>query len=672
MDIQQILQQFFIEYQIRLLNLLGFFCLVLTLFVCLVRFSSRRRKVAMLQIEFFTGVMLMSDMFAYYFRGNTTSEGWWGIRIANFLLFVSIYAIIYGFNNYIVSLLMGKDKLKKLPVRLLLGYILSGVGMTIVTISQFTHWLYRIDENNMYHRGPLITIGFILPAIILFIQLTVIIQHFKLFSPGVFISLLFYILMPVAAAYLQAISTGISSMNIAIGFSAIVLYMFSIVEQNHYMHSAFITDLPTGLPNTQGYLIEIDKKVANHTIKDYCSIYFDINRMGMFNRKYGNDVGDAVIKAYAKEIDSHLEKSEVLGRLGGNFFIALIKQKNKNAFLELLKETSVSVKIGKKYTLLKISATAGGFEPTHNRVTPEHMIGYAAQALNYAKNVVKKPYVAMTSELLAQVERDRQVEAQIPQAIEDKEFVPFYQPKVDSETNLVCGAEALVRWVHEGSTVPPIQFIPIMERNDSICTLDFYMLNAVCKDIKVWLDRGMQPPVVSVNFSRRNLGNPKFINDVYNTIKRNEVPLKYIQVEVTETIDEYPISVLRGVVAGLQQLGISVAIDDFGVGSSSISLLKEMSFDVIKIDKKFIDYENKRDITLLRFIVEIAKAIDAEVVAEGVELQEQINMLKEMGCRIIQGYFYSKPIPKSEFESFLLEHREKTEEAVQEINPENA
>ncbi|MGN0582600.1 MAG: EAL domain-containing protein, partial [Oscillospiraceae bacterium] len=266
------------------------------------------------------------------------------------------------------------------------------------------------------------------------------------------------------------------------------------------------------------------------------------------------------------------------------------------------------------------------------------------------KNVMKKPFTYLTKEILDKINESRQLEERIPAALKNGEFLPYYQPKVDIDNMELCGAEALARWEYDNTVVSPAKFIPVMEKDDSICGLDFYILDRVCKDVAGWIDQGLEPPCISVNFSRRNLGNPVLAEEIHNVVVDNNIPEKYIQVEITETIDEYPLSYLKGVVEALQRYGLTVAIDDFGTGSSSINLLREISFDVLKIDRQFIECRSEKEKKLLEHIIDIAHDIDSHVIAEGVEQMDQIKMLKDYGCSQIQGYVFDKPLRKSEFE----------------------
>ena len=187
-----------------------------------------------------------------------------------------------------------------------------------------------------------------------------------------------------------------------------------------------------------------------------------------------------------------------------------------------------------------------------------------------------------------------------------------------------------------------------MESNDTIRYLDMHILECVCEDIAGWLKEGIEIPVISVNFSRRNLADPDLARKIDEVVKASKIPSDLIEIEVTESSDEFSIDVLGNFVDELHKLGYKASIDDFGSASSSLTLLREISFDTLKIDKGFVDHSKKRDLAILSHIIKLAKEIDTGIVAEGVEQKNQIDVLDQLGVDVIQGYFFDKPLSKAE------------------------
>ena len=243
-----------------------------------------------------------------------------------------------------------------------------------------------------------------------------------------------------------------------------------------------------------------------------------------------------------------------------------------------------------------------------------------------------------------------------PEALEKEEFLVYYQPKVYLKDYSLAGAEALCRWYHDDELISPGSFIPVLERSKAICALDFYMLDHVCQDIRRWLDEGRDVVNVSVNLSRCHFGNRNLLNDILNVIDKHNVPHQYIELELTETAIDVNFEDLKELVFGLQNHGISVAVDDFGTGYSSLNLVRELPWDVLKIDKSFLE-ENKdapeQNRVMLKHIIAMSQEMGISSIVEGVETIEQAKMLKENNCLMAQGFYFDKPLPKDVFEERL-------------------
>lgn len=242
----------------------------------------------------------------------------------------------------------------------------------------------------------------------------------------------------------------------------------------------------------------------------------------------------------------------------------------------------------------------------------------------------------------------------------------YYQPKVDANTNKICGAEALVRWMHEGRLIPPVQFIPQLEREGSVCRLDYYVLEETCRFIRKRLDEGKKVPCISVNFSRRHLEEDYLVKKIVNVIDKYGIDHGYIEIELTESEDFQNYEIMSEIVDGLRSEGIATSIDDFGTGYSSLNMIKKVDLNVIKIDKSFIPMETEypgkeTDMVMFVSIVDLVRKLGKKTIAEGVETKEQLRYLRQVGCDIVQGYVFDKPMPESEFE-VRLEQGYKDEE----------
>jgi EAL domain-containing protein (putative c-di-GMP-specific phosphodiesterase class I) len=220
---------------------------------------------------------------------------------------------------------------------------------------------------------------------------------------------------------------------------------------------------------------------------------------------------------------------------------------------------------------------------------------------------------------------------------------------------MLVGAEALVRWVRDGKVISPGEFIPVIEQDGSVCKLDFYMLEHVCRDIRSWLSMGIEPVRISVNFSRKHLSNPNLSEDIMRVIEKYDVPVRYIEIEVTETTDEEEQGMLGAFMRKMREYKIATAIDDFGTGYSSFNILRSFPIDVLKIDKSFIDDESltENDGIVLSNIVKMAKELKMDVITEGVENWEQVKFLQDIQCNVVQGFLFDRPMPPMDFEKKL-------------------
>lgn len=639
------------DIQLFLLFLGGTICALIFLFSSIVRYQSAKRKRSLLHLELVTSLLLFADYFSYIYKDDASALGGIIVRVTNFLLFFLIYAELLGLNRYLRTFVYETSKGGAIALNLV--NIFAYIGLVNIFINLYTGHIYSIDAGSVYNRGSLFFLSYIPPLLIYLVILTVVIKYRKIFPKLIFISLLSFAVLPLTCSFLQIFFFGTSLMNLSIGFCAIILFALSLIDQNFFLLQIASREKATGLPNAYGYIMEIRKLMDKGKLKEYNAIHFDIKRMGLINRKYGGATGSEIIIKYARKLRELIAEDEVLGRLGGNYFVALIRKENTRAFLDLLRKTEITISLQNGPEKVSISSVAGIYGIESDDIEPELIMNNVSMAGNIAKYMKHKPYIFLTQELQKEINEMRSLQELIPKCMAKKEFKPYYQPKVDVSKNELCGAEALVRWEHEGKIISPIQFIPVLEQNESICVLDFYMLDYVCQDIRKWLDEGRSIPTISVNFSRKNLGNPILAEEISNVLKKHNVPEKYIQIEITETIDEFPQDYLKGVVLALQGYGMSAAIDDFGTGSASINLIREVPFNVLKIDKSFISSNTDKDSRLLGHIISMGNDVGASVICEGVENKEQLEVLKKLGCPQIQGFYFDMPLSKSEFEKRL-------------------
>lgn len=249
-------------------------------------------------------------------------------------------------------------------------------------------------------------------------------------------------------------------------------------------------------------------------------------------------------------------------------------------------------------------------------------------------------------------------------ALEEKAFEAFLQPKYELKGETIVGAEALVRWITEGEIfLYPNNFIPFFEKNGFIINLDLYMFEKVCEIIHSWRSAGIKEVAVSINFSRRHLANEGFAEELGKIADSWKVPRSLLEIEVTESIAMENIVQIQRSFTALRRLGFSVALDDFGSGYSSLGFLKNMPIDTVKLDKSFFDrIENQQKFeTIIKHILLMAHELDLRVVAEGIETEEQVNLLRHFDCDMVQGFYYAKPMKEALFKEALKKQSKEME-----------
>ena len=392
-------------------------------------------------------------------------------------------------------------------------------------------------------------------------------------------------------------------------------------------------------------------------INQFAAVRFNLKHFSVVNEYIGRDNGTKVMKMFVGCVSELLtDENELVCRLGGDNFAVLVKADKLNSVLDVLSGRSIVFDPAQNERVV-ITATVGVYLIKEDAVRPTDIVDRASLAARIAKDSSETDVVFFDETILARSKRYMDISANFPKAIKDREFLVYYQPKVAIDGRHIAGAEALCRWMHDGKLVPPADFIPILEQGHDICKLDFYVLDTVCRDIRRWLDSGMNAVRISVNLSRRHLSDPDLLERVIEIIDSNNVPHQYIEIELTETTTEVEFKTLKKTIVGLQQAGISTSVDDFGIGYSSLNLIKEIPWNVLKLDKSLLpaqDDENPvQKGVMFRYIISMAQEMGLECISEGVETEEQVRLLAENHCNLAQGFYFDRPLPVEEFEKRL-------------------
>ncbi|MBE6852602.1 MAG: EAL domain-containing protein [Ruminococcus sp.] len=411
-------------------------------------------------------------------------------------------------------------------------------------------------------------------------------------------------------------------------------------------------DLLTGIWNYETLISYGNRLHKRNLLHNYTAIQINIKNFKLINSSYGSNYGDIVLQQYAVSLSGLLKKNEFIFRIGGDNFVILLNKKHEEHFREQAACINISIFINKTTETLQIFSRCGIYEIQKNDTIRE-VLDYTSMALKSSYNSISGDSIKFEKSMHESILQTTRILSDFHRALGVNEFVVFYQPKVNIETNTLCGAEALVRWIKNGKIIPPSEFISVLEKENNIAELDFYVFETVCKHICEWQQKGITPVRISSNFSKVHLANPEFAEKVLETVNKYNVDPDLLEIELTESSGYSNYNALTLFVNKMNDAHIHTSIDDFGTGYSSLSMLKDINVDVVKIDKSFLkqsDPDDAHQEKLLENIIKMINDLDRTVICEGIENKKQLNFLKNAECNIVQGYFFDKPLPHHEFE----------------------
>lgn len=395
--------------------------------------------------------------------------------------------------------------------------------------------------------------------------------------------------------------------------------------------------------------------------KQFAFLRLDIDRFKLINSFFGTAYGDRLLKHVAKRIRDFAKTTEccTFGRIDADVFGIFTPYQGKE---ETVKQIEQAVENMKKLSAsYNIMIVYGVYVVTDRSLPISFMCDRAALAAKTVKGHYMKSYAFYDDKMRLSIENEQNIINEMSDALENNEFVPYYQPKYDVKTNKPVGAEALARWIHPTKGfISPGVFIPIFEKNGFISKLDFYIWECVCKQLKEWKDKGVPLFPVSVNVSRVNLYNPNLSKIIIELTKKYDIEPKYFNIEITESVYTDDNIMIDDITSQLRNNGFTVLMDDFGSGYSSLNVLKDVQVDMLKMDMMFMfkaKYDGRAE-TIISSVIRMAKWLNIPVIAEGVDRAEQVEFLKSVGCDYIQGFYYSKPLPAAEYEKLISDQEE--------------
>jgi diguanylate cyclase (GGDEF)-like protein len=423
-----------------------------------------------------------------------------------------------------------------------------------------------------------------------------------------------------------------------------------------------LTDLPNRayLVERLNLLLQLGSDVANR----YYVLFLDLSRFKNINDSLGHTVGDEVLRVVALRLRRCLRDEDTIARLGGDEFaiilndLSSLNEAKSHAFRIYDQLTQPFVIQGNKiFSDLHI-----GIAPLdHEQMKPEDILRDADIAMHNAKD--RNVSVAVfDKEIRSQYLQHIKLEGDLRYAIEREEMAMHYQPMVALKDGGLIGFEALLRWYHsELGFISPAEFIPISEDSGIIVPITKWILNETCTQMAKWrrINDNHENLTVSVNISGRHLADKSLLKDVTDALSASGLPAKCLKLEITESTAMENAERTIQTLNDLSHLGVKLSIDDFGTGYSSLSYLHRLPFDTLKIDRSFVMNvgEGGEDTGILQTIVSLTKNLKKEVVAEGIETEEQLTLLRDLGCDYGQGYLFSKPLPSNEMETLLYKRR---------------
>jgi diguanylate cyclase (GGDEF)-like protein len=417
----------------------------------------------------------------------------------------------------------------------------------------------------------------------------------------------------------------------------------------------------TGLPNRALFSQRLNHALATarRYSKKLAVLFIDLDRFKDINDTLGHASGDKLLQDMAGRLTRSLRESDTVARLGGDEFVVL---------LEEMVDAKLAANVARKI----IAATVDPFilddKPFHITASigisaypvdgddEKSLMKNADIAMYLAKDHGRNNYQFYSAQFNALAFERLALESSVRHALANDEFLLHYQAKVDINTGGITGVEALIRWQHpELGMVSPDSFIPLTEETGLIVPIGRWVLKTACAQNKAWQDQGLPPIRVSVNLSSRQFNDRYLLEDIAKILKETGLDPEYLELELTESMVMYNPDHAVKLLSQMKAMGLHVAIDDFGIGYSSLAHLKRFPLDAIKVDRSFIKdlMAHREDAAITEAIIAMGKSLKLKVVAEGVETKDQLSFLRKHDCDEMQGYYFSKPVTQNEFAQIL-------------------
>ncbi|WP_415405555.1 EAL domain-containing protein [Sulfurovum sp. CS9] len=437
---------------------------------------------------------------------------------------------------------------------------------------------------------------------------------------------------------------------------------YEIKKQKDILFDQAHHDALTGLPNRVLFNDRLEHGIeqAKRHKTDIALFFIDLDHFKQINDSLGHQVGDKMLIAVTERLKAKIRKEDTLARLGGDEFTIIIEDMIEIQDVSHLAQKILEVlrqPVHIEGHTLYISCSIGISLYPQDDINANNLIKYADAAMYKAKEEGRNNFQFYSSEMTALALERVVMETNLRQALKNEEFILYYQSQVDANSGKLTGVEALIRWQHPAlGLVSPMKFITLAEETGLIVDIDRWVMKTAMKQVTKWYQEGLEPGVLAINLSMRELRSNDFIEILQENMSDIGFKPEWLELEITEgqvmINPEEAITKLELI----SQMGIKIVIDDFGTGYSSLAYLKRLPVDKLKIDQSFVKGipNDKEDVAIVKAIIALAKSLDLELIAEGVETDDQRDFLVECGCENLQGYYYCKPMPSDEMEKKCL------------------
>lgn len=433
-------------------------------------------------------------------------------------------------------------------------------------------------------------------------------------------------------------------------FASGTTYFFRYkLKQRDQLEKIAFVDSVTGGNTYAKFVMDAGKALAASSGVNWHVVKFDVDNFKYINKFYGFEAGDHILRHIVEAVTPQLQPGEVLARISGDHFVMLLRDIANDRLDALF----TSIEGGE----ISLYFSAGVYAVADRSESVNLMVDKASTAAQTVKGVLSQHVVYYTEEFDRINIHNEQLKRAVAQGLENNEFIPYFQPKVDINTRHLVGCEALARWrTAEGKLMSPAQFIPMSEQTGAIVAIDLMIYEKVLQFLSEHLKAGHQCVPVSVNFSRLHLLDEVFFDKVVDKLKEYNVPAHLIELELTESAIFDNLDRIYQFTERMHSYGLLIAMDDFGSGYSSLNMLKDVPIDILKIDKGFLDgaQDNTRRDIIFSSIVVMARKLHIRIVVEGVEYAENVELMRACGCSIAQGYYFAKPMSGKDFGEIIV------------------